>query len=196
MDVQTFPVVSMAGAFSQPAVHQAATNNFANVILALDEMGSLGYRKIGLFSHLLPREWAIRQFAGAFMEWQREQPERLRSAPLLYDEDAPDAEARFGKWVKKHRLDAILTTSSRSAQWLGKIGLRVPEDIGLAHMNLAEDVAGWAGIDPLVEVVAAAAVDLLVGAIHRHETGTPSIQKITTIRGVWVPGRTLRPPGG
>jgi len=192
MDVQTFPVVSMAGSFSQPVVHQAITNNFANVLLALDEMSRLGYRKIGFFSHLLSREWAIRQFAGAFLEWQEKLPEKMRSAPLLHDEDAPDAEATFSKWVKKHRFDAILTTSGRSARWLEKIGLRIPEDIGLAHLNLAEDVPGWAGIAPLIEEVAAAAVDLLVGLIHRHETGSPPVQKITTIRGVWVPGRTLR----
>lgn len=75
------------------------------------------------------------------------------------------------------------TTSSRNAIWLEQIGLRAPEDIGLAHLNLAEDVAGWAGIDPLIEEVAAAAVDLLVGVIHRHETGSPSVQKFTMIRG-------------
>ena len=191
MDLRTFSAVSMAGAFSTPVIHQASTDNFANVILALDEMSRLGYGKIGFFSHNLPREWAIRQFAGAFLEWQGELPERWRSTPLLHDEDAPDAEATFRKWVKKHRFEAILTTSSRSARWLDKIGLRIPEDIGLAHLNLAEDVSGWAGIDPLIEEVAAAAVDLLVGLIHRHETGAPPVQKITTIRGVWVPGRTL-----
>ncbi len=195
LDTRSFPAVSMAGAFSQPLLHQASTNNFANVVLALDEMSRMGYRKIGLFSHLLPREWAIRQFIGAYLEWQGERPERLRSAPLLYDEDAPDAGTTFGNWVKRHRFDAILTTSSRNAIWLEQIGLRAPEDIGLAHLNLAEDVAGWAGIDPLIVEVAAAAVDLLVGQIHRHETGPPSVQKITTIRGIWVPGKTLRPRG-
>ena len=192
MDIQAFPAVSMAGSFFQPVVHQASTNNFANVLLALEEMSRLGYRKIGFFSHLLPREWALRQFAGAFLEWQEKLPEKLRSPALLHDEDAPDAETTFCKWVKKHRFDAILTTSGRSARWLDKIGLRIPGDIGLAHMNLAEDVAGWAGIDPLIEEVAAAAVDLLVGLIHRHETGSPSVQKITTICGIWVPGHTLR----
>ena len=196
MDIRAFPAVSMAGAFSQPVLHQAATNNFANVLLALEEMSRLGYRKVGFFSHLLAREAAIRQFAGAFLEWQGVLPERLRSAPLVYDEDSPDAGATFGKWVRKHRFDAILTTSNRSARWLDEIGLRVPGDIGLAHLNLADDVPGWAGIDPLIDEVAAAAVDLLVGQIHRHENGPPLVQKITTIRGVWMPGRTLRPSGG
>jgi len=196
MDLRTFSAVSMAGAFSTPLMHQASPDNFANVILALDEMSRLGYRKIGFFSHLEPREWASRRFAGAFLEWQEDLPERWRSTPLLHDEDAVDAETTFRNWVRKHRFEAILTTSSRSARWLENIGLRIPEDIGLAHLNLAEDVVAWAGIDPLIEEVAAAAVDLLVGLIHRHQTGAPSVQKITTIRGVWVPGRTLQVSGG
>lgn len=196
MDILAFPAVSMAGAFSQPVVHQASTKNFANVILALDEMSCLGYRKIGFYSHLMPREWGTRQFAGAFLEWEGQLPERSRSTPLLYDEAIPDAAATFVQWVRKNHFDAILSTSSLSAKWLKEMGLKIPKDIGLAHLNLAEDVAGWAGIDPLIEEVSAAAVDLLVGQIHRHETGPPLVQKITTIRGVWVPGRTLRNGGG
>lgn len=195
MDVSPFPAVSMSGIFSNPTMHQATTNNIANVLLALGEMWDLGYRKIGLFSSLLGRDWTDRQYAGAFLEWQADIPERWRSHPLIHDENAPGAEMKYQAWVRRHGFDAILSTTSRHAQWLKNMGIRIPEDIGIAHLNLAEDVAGWAGINPLLEEVAAAAVDLLVGQIHRNETGPPSVQKITTISGVWVPGRTLRPHG-
>ena len=195
MDIRAFSAVSMAGAFTQPVVHQAAPNNFANAALALREMVRLGYRKIGFFSSQMARDWTDRQHVGAFLEWQGEQPEKWRSPPLICDESDPDAETAFRNWVKSHRFDAVLSTTSRLEKWLARMGLRVPEDIGMAHLNLAEDVAGWAGINPLIEEAAAAAVDLLVGQIHRHETGPPPVQKITTIRGVWVPGRTLRHAG-
>lgn len=196
IDVRTFPVVSVSGIFSQPVVHQASTNNQANVVLALQEMGRLGYRKIGLYSSLLSRDLAVRQLAGAFLEWQGDLPERLRSTPLLYDEDTVEVGEVFQKWVKEHQFDAILSTGRKAMQWLLDMGLRIPEDIGIAHLNLAEDVGGWAGINPRIDEVAAAAVDLLIGQIQRHEAGPPPVPKITTIGGAWVMGKTLRRQDG
>lgn len=196
INLSAFPVVSVSGVFSDPVIHQACTNSYANVVLALEEMSRLGYRRIGLFSHLLGRELAVRQVAGAFLEWQRDLPVSARSTPLIYEERARDAEAVFLKWVKKNRFDAILSTGSKPREWLLKGGLQVPQDMGLAHLNLAEDVTGWAGINPLLDQVAGAAVDLLIGQIQRHEAGAPLVPKITTISGVWVAGETLRDQGG
>jgi LacI family transcriptional regulator len=192
MDLSSFPAVSVAETFSTPMLHQAATNTFVNVILALQEMSRLGYRKIGFYSSPMARGWTERQHVGAFLEWQADKPERLRSEPLLCDENAAEAEDRYHGWLRHHRFDAILSTTSRHAKWIERMGLRVPEDLGIAHLNLAGDVAGWAGIDPLIPEVAAAAVDLLIGQIHRHETGAPAVPKVTTISGKWVPGRTLK----
>lgn len=192
LDLLGFPAVSMAETFNHPVLHQAATNTFANVIIALEEMAKLGYRKIGFFSSPMARGWTERQHVGAFLEWLADKPERFRSDPLLYNENAPDAPVRFQEWVRRNKFEAILSTNSRHAEWIAEMGLRVPDDIGMAHLNLAEDVAGWAGMDPLIPEVAAAAVDLLVGQIHRHEAGSPRVPKITTIIGVWVPGWTLK----
>lgn len=44
-----------------PGVHKQLCQRGSS----LEEMSRMGYRKIGFFSHLLPREWAIRQFIGA-----------------------------------------------------------------------------------------------------------------------------------
>jgi len=192
IDISGFPVVSVGGMFSEPVVHQAWTNNHANVVLALEKMREMGYRKIGLFSGLLTRELAVRQFAAAFLEWQEGLLERERSKPLLHEEDTPNAETAFQNWIRTNRFDAVLSTASRPMKWLANMGLRVPQDIGLAHLNLANDVSGWTGIDPLVGEVAAAAIDLLIGQIQRHDTGPPRVPKITLISGVWIEGRTLR----
>lgn len=192
IDISNFPVVSVAGMFSEPVVHQASTNNQANVVLALERMRRLGYRKIGFFSTLLSRDLAVRQFVGSFLEWQGDLAANSRSQPLLYNEDAVEVESVFREWVKANRFDAILTTASKPMRWLQEMGLSVPKDIGLAHLNLAEDVAGWSGIDPLLDEVAAAAIDLLIGQIQRHNTGPPPVPKVTVIGGVWVKGNTLR----
>ena len=72
------------------------------------------------------------------------------------------------------------------------MGVRVPDDCGLAHLNLGSDVADWAGVDPQIEWIAASAVDMLVGQIHRHETGPPPVPKELLIKGLWVPGSTVR----
>lgn len=190
--IEGFPAVSMAATFTTPLMHQATSDNFANTLTALEEMTKLGYRRIGFYSDQLAREWTEREQVGAFLEWQNAVPGRVRVPPLLVPESEPAAARIFADWLDRHRLDAILTTSKWPRDVLARLRRKVPREIGLAHTNLAEDVAGWSGIDPRIEEIAAAAVDLLIGQIHRHETGSPLVQKITSIRGLWVAGKTLR----
>ena len=55
-------------------------------------------------------------------------------------------------------------------------------------------VGDRAAIDQASREVGAAAVDIILGQINRHERGAPAIPKTVLIPGRWIEGRTVRPP--
>jgi len=102
------------------------------------------------------------------------------------------AAQQFGAWLGLHRPEVVLFTGLPVAAWVAALGLRVPRDIGLVHLDWSAEVAPLAGVDLDVEALGAAAVDLLVGQLHAHEHGVPRREKIVAVSGRWVPDASLR----
>lgn len=192
MDCSSFAVATMARTFRQPRFHQAAPDDFANTITAWEGLWALGYRRIGFFSPPLVCEWTDQRQVGAFLRASFAAPPELRLPPLVQPEDEPADLAVFQRWFRRWKPDAIITPGRRPYEWLESSGIRVPDDCGLAHLNLGADVLGWAGIDQQLEWIAASAVDMLVGQIHRNETGVPLVPKELLIKGLWFQGSTVR----
>ena len=159
---------------------------------ACEGLHGLDYQRIGFFSTPLVCEWTDQRQVGAFLQASQAVPPARRLPPLIQPEDEPQSFGEFRRWFRRWRPDAIITPSRQQYEWLQAMGVRVPDDCGLAHLNLGADVAGWAGINPQIEWIAASAVDMLVGQIHRHETGPPPVPKELLIKGLWVLGSTVR----
>ena len=70
--------------------------------------------------------------------------------------------------------------------------LSVPDEIGLAHLDITEKLAGWSGMKQNSEMIGSAAVDIVVGQLHRNETGIPKSPKCVQIGSTWVEGTTLQ----
>lgn len=114
---------------------------------------------------------------------------------MVCPEESPEAPAAFRRWVCRWKPDALISPGRAQREWLADLGIEASRDCGYAHLNLASDVPGWAGTDQRIEWIAASAVDLLVGQIHRHETALPLVPTELLIKGVWVEGSTVRRQG-
>jgi len=99
----------------------------------------------------------------------------------------------FLDWVEAEKPDAVIVTFYQAGEWLRGAGIRVPQDIGLAHLGLTPDVEGWSGIDQDPAEIGAAAVEMLVGNILHNEYGVPGRPRILRLPGSWVQGKTTRP---
>ena len=56
----------------------------------------------------------------------------------------------FEQWLTKTRPDAIVTIGSKVLEWLGALQLRVPQDVGVANIDLAPDMSTFdASIYPI-----------------------------------------------
>ena len=89
-----------------------------------------------------------------------------------------------------------LTLHHEIKGWLEDAGWQVPRDIGLAHLDRVADLQGWAGTRQNHESVGYAAIDTVIGQLHRNEIGMPPFQKCTFTNSTWVPGATVRRMAG
>ncbi len=103
-----------------------------------------------------------------------------------------DDEAGFKAWVSRHRPDVIFSMHMEIEKWLADMGLKAPADIGLIHLDRTSTVKRWAGMTQNNESIGIAAVDMVVGQLHRNETGVPLFQKNMFISGSWRDGVTVR----
>lgn len=167
---------------------------YFNMRLAFQNLLQLGYLRIGLvYSRYIDVEAnGLAQAAFLVEQTQVPEPERV---PILFLERFKEGRPQaFDQWLDRHKPEAILCINPVVRDWVGELGLKVPEDIGLANLNLVSDVSDWSGVDEQHEEIGASAVDILIGALSRNELGLPRQPRKVLIPGEWVTGSTLRAP--
>ena len=70
-------------------------------------------------------------------------------------------------------------------------GWRVPQDIGLIQLEWRKDHGDWAGMHQHNDEVGEAAVEMIIGMIHRNQIGVPEFPRATLIGSSWVDGKTV-----
>jgi hypothetical protein len=68
----------------------------------------------------------------------------------------------------------------------------VPKDVGFVHLWTPDRSGNYAGIYHDPPAIGAAAVDFLVGMIHRNERGVPAAAQTLVLEASWQDGATLR----
>lgn len=171
--------------------HKALPDYFHNTLTAMREIRRLGYRRPGLvLTRWLDRftDW---QLKGGFLAAGCGMFDKPLPPPLILAE--MEDTAALAKWLARCRPDCVLCAHGAMRRILASVGLKAPEDIGLVHLSHAEDVRDWAGVCEQHEALGAAAADIVISQLRRNERGLPALPRATTIRGIWVPGATVRP---
>lgn len=192
LPLDEFTFVCVGARFEKPMLHYVSDDQYESGRIAVQRMWDLGYRRIGYFGE--PRVEQIvngRFFAGYHATLTNE----LGGAahPPLLSENHADAI----RWLKKTRVEAIVTASRRLLSVLRSQGVRVPGDVALAHLNI-DDVEGAAagevaGVRQDSIGVGANAVELLVSLLNQNELGVPLHPRGVQIHGTWIDGPTARP---
>ncbi|MDQ3198665.1 MAG: LacI family transcriptional regulator [Verrucomicrobiota bacterium] len=178
---------------TRPPLSAVMNDQFSTAGQAVEEVTRLGYRRVGLCIHPEIEDVVEHRFMGGFLAGQSRLPKEDRVPPCPFEYGDKKT---FQQWVRQHRPDVILTLHHQIREWLAAMKLRVPEDIGLAHLDHVAELSGWAGMRQNNEQIGVAAVDMLVGQLHRNEFGSPPFQKCMFIGGTWVDGETVRPQEG
>lgn len=180
------------------ALHRAGTDHMYAVRQAFAELRRRGYRRMGLMIHDLVDRVSEGDIRAAYLLATDDLPARAKVPVLLLeaprrDQDLPPRAALFGKWVARTRPEVVICGDEHVLEWTRALGLAVPGDLGLVHLDRHPYLTQWAGIDQRENQIGAALVDLVVAQLIHGELGLPSVPKDVLIRGCWVDGGTLRP---
>lgn len=165
--------------------NRVCPNYLFNTQLIIRKLLESGCKRIGLAISPFGDQESDYAMSSAYLRRQLDMP-TSRRLPILFSTNAKDAAI----WARKHRPDAVICNHPETVDGIRQSGFRIPEDVRIAHTNLAKDVEGWSGIDCRAAVIGSAAVDMLTAHLIRNENGVPVYAKEMSIEGEWIEGTT------
>lgn len=194
IDYARFAAATFGYGLKEPSLHRSAGNMTLGIQTAAAELLARGYQRIGLAVTQWVDDRAQQTYSGAMLQLQQAMPKRQRVPVLLFPHnDISRGANAFLDWMSAHQPDALITFDSPVPLWLKRLGLRVPEDVGLVVHDWAPKMKGLAGIYQRRDHVAAAAVDLVATQLMQNERGVPEVPRQILIPSLWVEGESVRP---
>jgi DNA-binding LacI/PurR family transcriptional regulator len=178
LDLRGLTAVTIGTSLRDPMIHRVSSNHFQGAQLACDRLRAMGITRIGLVLSSVVNERVNCGWCGAFLASQLNWPKAQRIAPLLVN---ADEESKFRVWLRREKPEALLIAEPHVHSWLR--GKKSPQ---VAWLALKAGQRNVRGIDHQPERIGAAAVELLVGQIHRNERGLPPVPHALLLDGVWV----------
>lgn len=185
-----FSAVEIGYSLPSPELHRVCNHQFQSMMLLAQRLYAMGYRRVGLAMHpgqdaRVNHHWRAGHLA-AHSLWGSGNLRGLMFLPPRWER------ATFARWYEQQRPDAIITIGAETEDWLKALGVRVPQEVGLANIDLRPDMKATTGINQNSPEVGAAAVDLVVSLLRHNERGVPAIPRVTMVQGTFVEGKTTR----
>ncbi len=177
----------------EPELSFACCDHHALALAAFEKAMALGYRRPALVLDGVIDELIEGRFTAGFLTGQRRfLPAGGRTQPFHEVALAREDLSLFTDWLHQTKPDVIFTLYHDVRKWLRRLGIKVPDEVGLIQYEWREDHSEWAGMDQRNDIVGEAAMDMLVSMIHHNEHGVPAVPRATLVGSRWVPGSTVR----
>ncbi len=184
-----FSAVALGLTLTRPDLHRVAEDAFASATEAMRQCLARGRRRIGFVmsepddSPNMGDRWL-----GAFLRLQQRQAPEDR-IPFCEYRPAGEFEPHFANWLRKYQPDALLATHADPVlHALERAGFGPSRPLELYLLVNDKPALGWPGMRLDPGVVGALAVDMVVGMMHRGETGLPTEPHHVLVPGRWVAG--------
>ncbi len=190
LDFNLFSAVEISETVEWPDLDRAVHDQYTSMLKVLDELSDLNYKTIGL---VLEEALDLRvngKWTAAYLRYRNQWGAKRLPPPLILDFPRQPA---FDRWFDRYRPNAIVSVDRFGLHLLKERGLDVPGEVAYASLDVDGDANEYpdvSGIDQNSEIVGAAAVDMLVAAIHRGQRGIPVNPFRTEVEGSWRPGRS------
>lgn len=164
-------------------------DQFATAQLAYRNMADLGYKKIGLILDQSVDVFLSRRFSAGFRSAQNDHAAAIE-IPLF--NKAQVFKKDFVRWYEKYQPDAVICQNLYFKNHLDEMGIKIPEDLGYAYLDVHSSVNNWSGVDQQNEAVGGLAVDQVIALINSNVPYDPAIQTGGVVEGRWVDGATTK----
>jgi len=171
-----------------PPFNFCSNDQFGTASQATHRLWDYGYRRMGLVLNPEVDTMVDHRFSAGFWAGQEdlEGCERIPTFPFHHTR-----EAAFRAWYAQHKPDVILCLHYEVKKWIEEMKIKVPDEVGLAHMDWQDEHPDWAGMHQNNTLVGVGSVDMLVGQLHRNEVGLPQFPKASFIQSTWIDGPTI-----
>ena len=188
LDWSRFATVAIGHTFREFNPHRASNHQFHSIRLAMDKLVATGVKRIGLVVPKLDDEKVENAWVSGYIAAQLH-----HGLPAI----APWRDTTFNArsvvpWVRGQKVEVVVSTNHHVMRWMLADGLRVPGDVGFAHLDWSPEKGEMAGVNQCSDVIGAAAVDLLIEQLNNNEAGIPVRAKTVMIDGVWHDGPSLK----
>jgi LacI family transcriptional regulator len=176
---------------TQPLTTRVTNNHFETARAAVRAVVGLGYERPGIVMHDPLDQLLQRRYSAGFLSAVHDlTPEHAPAVPPLLLA-GPDR-SLFVRWLKAEKPDVVLTHMTEVAEWLDVLRVRVPEDVGLLHLDWNARLRDWAGMQQNGALVGAAAAELVIDQMAQNVVGVPTHPRLMLIESDFVPGPSVR----
>ncbi|MDP0502003.1 MAG: LacI family DNA-binding transcriptional regulator [Verrucomicrobiota bacterium JB022] len=186
---ERFSSVALGMTLRSPQLNFVTENHFDTAWQSMRQCYQRGCRRIGfVFSEEDDSPRVGNQWLSAYLGFhaKRFPDEAPRVCP-----QSPPTEEEFAEWYLRERPRTILATHAGPVlRWLEKLNVKVPDDVALIDLQ-ADPELGCAGVFYEPARIGMLAVEMLIGLLHRNETGIPDHPHETLLSGRWRDGWSL-----
>ena len=190
-DCEGFCVATAGYSIVEPRLHRACPNYLQMMDELVEDCLLMGYRRIGLAMTYSEGGIGHKLFTSSFLYYQSKIPESER-IPIL---QGPIIEPeRLREWQRAHQPEVVIS-SGRVYQTLLDIGLRIPQDLCFANIDLSESPRDAAGADHRYHLVGRETLKLVLTTLNLNLTGIPPDPKVVLVDSHRREGFSLVPRG-
>ena len=191
-DWSLFSVVRFGASVKQPRAHIVTSDQTKCAAMAFMRIHERGYRRIGYVSSRRYDRNTKGNFRAGYLSGQDQlTPVKAHLPPLFIEENPTAADARlFRRWLRSAAPDAIITSQGELPRLLDEIGWKVPRDVAVATLSIADGHFD-SGVDQNSVEIGRVAASTLASLVHQNERGIPEYCRRILVEGRWVDGTSL-----
>jgi len=180
-----FCAVTIGDPLTSPQVNRVVHDHYSSTLTAMTRLQDLGYRRIGLFLREHMDLTVNQRWQAGYRVFRANHPVEHIEPLIIPELDA----ARVKQWIKKNRIDALLSADRNMPDFFNQMGIRMGEEVAYADLDVVPDDPIYKDVGGIVqnsELLGMAAVDILVAAVQRGQTGVPKVPFVTQVEGYWL----------
>jgi LacI family transcriptional regulator len=179
-----FAAVTIGDMLMSPQLTRVIHDHYSSILLALDHLIELGYRRIGLCLTEHMDLTVNQRWQAGYRVYRANHPiERIE--PLIL----PDLTAKaVGEWIQGNQLDAVIGAELRMPRFFKEMKLQMGKDVAYADLDLDVEVEAFDKVSGIIQnstLLGKAAVDLVVSSLNRNQLGVPEVPYVMQVEGTW-----------
>ncbi len=187
---EALPLVITGVRTRNPTLPYVCVDHHGLALQAVENALRLGYKRPGLVLDETIDRLVEGRFTAGYLYGQMRLPIQDRLPPFFQTDNEEADFKRFKVWIEEQKTDVIFTLYNDVSHWLNRLKLDSPKDIGLIQLEWRKSDPDWSGMHQHNDHTGEAAVDTLVGMVHRGETGLQADPRALLIAPSWQSGKT------